>query len=247
MAVTKETTREAVAPDEGLVRASSGAGSIATQLRKAILESAYSYGERLPAERELALHYRASRSTVREALRQLEDDGLVSRKIGSGTFVSYRLLDEAPFGESEIVGATSPLELIEVRLAVEPRMASSAVLHATARDLQRLGEALAQLEACGADRDAFTKADEHFHMCLAECTKNKLMIWLYRHINSIRTHEHWGAMKDKIVTPENIKAYNRYHRELYEAICRRDRAKAVESITAHMELAHRHLVGASGI
>ena len=247
MAVTKETPRETTAPEEGLVRASSGAGSIATQLRKAILESAYSYGERLPAERELALHYQASRSTVREALRQLEEDGLVSRKIGSGTFVSYRLLDEAPFGESEIVGATSPLELIEVRFAVEPRMASSAVLHATARDLQRLGEALAQLESCGADGDAFTKADEHFHMCLAECTKNKLMIWLYRHINSIRTHEHWGAMKDKILTPENIRAYNRYHREVYEAICRRDRAKAVESITAHMELAHRHLVGASGI
>ena len=247
MAVTKETTREAAAPDEGLVRASSGAGSIATQLRKAILESAYSYGERLPAERELALHYRASRSTVREALRQLEDDGLVSRKIGSGTFVSYRLLDEAPFGESEIVGATSPLELIEVRLAVEPRMASSAVLHATARDLQRLGEALAQLETCGTDRDAFTKADEQFHMCLAECTKNKLMIWLYRHINSIRTHEHWGAMKDKILTLENIRAYNLHHREVYEAICRRDRAKAVESVTAHLELAHRHLVGASGI
>ena len=240
-------SNETAAAEDPLARASNGAGSIAAQLRRAILEGAYSYGERLPAERELAMHYQASRSTVREALRQLEEESLVARKIGSGTFVSYRLLDEAPFGESEIVGATSPLELIEVRLAVEPRMASSAVLHATARDLKRLGEALAQLEACGADTDAFTKADEHFHMCLAECTKNKLMIWLYRHINTIRTHEHWGAMKDKVLTPENIKAYNSYHRELYEAICRRDRLKAVESITAHMELAHRHLVGASGI
>ena len=66
-----------------LPSAAGGAATIAAQLRRAILDGTYGYRERLPAERELAQHYSASRSTVREALRQLEEGNLVTRRIGS--------------------------------------------------------------------------------------------------------------------------------------------------------------------
>src|SRR5690606_25394789 len=69
--------------------AAGGAAAIAAQLRRAILDGTYGFRERLPAERELASHFGASRSTVREALKQLEEGQLVTRRIGSGTFVNY--------------------------------------------------------------------------------------------------------------------------------------------------------------
>ena len=109
--------------------AGGGSAAIAAKLRRAILDGAYLYRDRLPSERELAEHFGASRSTVREALRQLEEVHLVSRRIGSGTFVTH----DSEFGGTNIAEVTSPLQLIEVRFAIEPHMTRLAVANASAR------------------------------------------------------------------------------------------------------------------
>jgi DNA-binding FadR family transcriptional regulator len=220
--------------------AARGAAAIAAQLHEAILKGAHGHGQRLPAERHLAEHFGTSRSTVREALRQLEEMDLVTRRIGSGTFVNR----PAEPGEGHVAENTSPLELIEVRQAVEPHMARMAVAHATARDLEALADALAVLESCGADRELFSSADERFHVALAEATDNPLMIWLYRQINAVRGHAQWGEMKRKILTRDNIDLYNAQHRALYEAIRRRDIEAAVRCVDEHLDKARRDLLGA---
>ncbi len=216
-----------------------GSAAIAARLRQAILDGRYADGERLPAERNLAQHFEASRSTVREALRRLEEAHLVIRRIGSGTFVSHRPTLE----QGDIAEVTSPVELIDVRLAVEPQMARLVVVNATQRDLERMGEALSRVEACDGDRELFSRADEQFHLALAECTRNPLMVWLYRQINDVRSHALWDGMKDKILTKARIAEYNRQHRELYEALCSRDVDAATQMIAAHLEKARRDLLG----
>lgn len=221
--------------------ATGGSAAIASRLQKAILDGTYAYGARLPAERDLASHFGASRSTVREALRQLEERRLLTRRIGSGTFVSYRASPDGNY----IAELTSPLELIEVRLAIEPRIARLAAVNATARDLGRMAEALERVESAGDDREAFSTADELFHLLMAECTRNPLMVWLYQQINDIRSHAQWASMKKKILTAERISDYNRQHRQLYEALRSRDVETAVAVIERHLENARRDLVGAS--
>jgi DNA-binding FadR family transcriptional regulator len=216
-----------------------GSAHIAAQLRRAILQGEYSYGERLQAERQLADHFNASRSTVREALRQLADMHLVTRRVGSGTFVSYR----HHFDDDNIAEVTSPLELIEVRLAIEPHLARLAVANASARDLDRMAEALRKVESCGRDRELFSRSDEQFHLAFSECTRNPLMVWLYRHINDVRGHKQWAAMKDKILSGDRINHYNQEHRALYEAVRSRDLEGAVRIITQHLETARRDLLG----
>ncbi len=219
-----------------------GAALIAAQLRRAILEGSYGYRERLPAERDLAQHYGASRSTVREALRQLEESNLVVRRVGSGTFANHRSNSE----EDDVAERTSPIELIEVRLAIEPQMARLASLHATQRDLDRMSEALADVEACNSrDREAFTRSDAAFHQALADCTRNPLMIGLYRQINTVRSHAQWARMRDKVLSPDRQRDYNDQHRALYDAIRSRDTENAVRIVKLHLEIAHRDLVGAS--
>ncbi|MDX1401799.1 MAG: winged helix-turn-helix domain-containing protein, partial [Kiloniellales bacterium] len=71
-------------------RSIKSADIIAQRLREAIHAGNYAPGERLPAERELAEYFGASRGTVREALKRLEDEKLLVRKIGSGTFVNFQ-------------------------------------------------------------------------------------------------------------------------------------------------------------
>ena len=218
-----------------------GSAAIAARLRQAILDGNYAYGERLPAERDLAEHFSASRSTVREALRRLEESHLVTRRIGSGTFVSYR---PTLGGDDNIAELTSPLELVDVRLGIEPHMARLAVVHATARDLDRLNEALRRVEASGEDQEYFSRADEQFHLLLAECTHNPLMVWLYQQINEVRSHAQWESMKDKVLIGPRIAEYNKEHRDLFEALRTRDADAAVGIIRSHLEKARRDLVGA---
>ena len=217
-----------------------GSAWITSQLRQAILTGGYAHGEKLPAERQLAEAFNASRTTVRAALDQLENERLVLRRVGSGTFVNFRGQNDA----GDVAELTSPLELIEVRLGIEPQMARLAVLNATARDLDRMDDILEKMESAALSPESFTLLDEQFHQLIAESTHNPLMLWLYRHINEIRTHAQWTAMRDKILTPERIGEYNEQHRNLYEAIRTRDVDSAVAIVTNHLHYARRQLIGA---
>jgi len=222
--------------------AAGGSSAIAARLHEAILDGTYPDGARLPAERDLAQHFGASRSTVREALRQLEAKGLVTRRIGSGTFVDHR---PGPDGNA-IAQVTSPIELIDVRMAIEPHIVRLAAVNASAHDLDRVGEALRHVEAAGTDREAFSEADEAFHLILAECTHNPLMVWLYQHINEVRGHTQWGRMKNQILTAKRIGDYNAQHQRLYEALRRRDVEAGVAIMISHLEKARHDLLGAGG-
>ena len=217
-----------------------GSAGIAAQLRRAILGGTYGFNERLPSERYLAEHFSASRGTIREALRRLQEMNMVSRQVGSGTFVTYREMS----GQMEIANVTSPLELIDVRFGIEPQMTRLAVANATLVDIERLRRALEQVESTN-DPAAFTLADSEFHLALAECTRNRLMVWLYQLVNETRGHEQWTAMRDKILTPERIAEYNVHHRELFTSIASRNLKRAVNTITRHLERARTDLVGAN--
>ena len=205
-------------------------GHIVAQLRNKIMEGQYAHEERLPAERHLAEEYDVSRGTIRSALQALEDQKLVIRQVGSGTYVT---LPET-IHQHEISSVTSPLEMVEVRIAVEPQMVRLAVINASHRDLEALHKAVQECEGCGGDAEIFARADTAFHMALAQCSKNKLLIWIYERISEVRDYSLWRSMKSKLLTQERIDYYNKQHRDLYKAIESRDANEAVSIIRKHL-------------
>ncbi len=211
--------------------------AIAARLREAIADGIYVDGERLPAERTLADAFSCSRTTVREALRLLCAGDLVSRRAGSGTFVTFSPDAENP----DIAEITSPLELIDVRIAVEPHMARLATLHATMRDLDRISHALDALESSG-EPESFTRQDRIFHQLVADATHNPLMCSFYRRINHVRGHRQWSAMKDKVLTGQAMESYNQDHRRLFEALGLRDADRAADIVLNHLQKARLQLV-----
>jgi DNA-binding FadR family transcriptional regulator len=217
-----------------------GVGAISAYLRRAIETGAYSEGDRLPPERQLAITFDAARSTVRRALDQLEKAGLVSRRLGSGTYVGS---NAAPHG-SDLAERTSPLQLIEARLAVEPYTTRLAVLHATRRHLDDMEAVLARAESSLHDKDAFSRWDGEFHLMIAQAASNPLLLMVYRQINQVRIHAQWDAMKEKILTEEVIVAYNRQHRGIFNALNERDAVTAQNLITEHLEKARDDLLRA---
>ncbi len=241
--MTNESFRQAEAAFARLAKPGSGVGAISAYLQRAIETGAYSEGDRLPPERQLAETFKAARSTVRRALDKLEKEGLVSRRLGSGTFVGTSVA--AGQRPADLVDELSPLQLIEARMAVEPFTTRLAVLHATRRTLDEMDAVLSHAEASADDKDAFSKWDGEFHLLLARASANPLLLSVYRQINHVRLHAQWDAMKEKILTPEVIDAYSRQHRGILNAIHVRDAQLAQTLMTEHLETAREDLVKAS--
>ncbi|MBL8907597.1 MAG: FadR family transcriptional regulator [Rhizobiales bacterium] len=235
---------DAESEDPQLV-ANRGANSITARLRRAIETGVYSDGDQLPPERQLAVAFGTARSTIRKALDQLEVKGFVSRRVGSGTFVSYA----GPVQDTmaDVTDLISPLQLIETRFAIEPYMAKLATLHASARDLDAMQAVLDRIERVETDADAFTRLDSEFHLQLARCSRNPLIYRLYQQINTIRAHAQWEQMKQIILSNEKMAIYNQQHRAIVEALRQRDVQAAVDQISRHLETARQDLLGADSI
>jgi DNA-binding FadR family transcriptional regulator len=227
----------------GLAKPGRGPRAISAYLQRAIETGAYSEGDRLPPERQLAATFQAARSTVRRALDQLEKAGLVSRKLGSGTFVGASAASSRR--HIDLADQVSPLQLVEARLAVEPFTTRLAVLHATRRNLDDMEVVLKHAEESINDKDSFSKWDGEFHLLIAHASSNPLLINVYRQINHVRLHAQWDAMKEKILTPEVVAAYNRQHRGIFNALNERDAQTAYALITEHLEKARDDLVRAN--
>ncbi len=225
--------------------ANRGASSITARLRRAIETGIYADGDQLPPERQLAVAFGTARSTIRKALDQLEQKGLVVRRVGSGTFVNY----SGPVQDamSDVTDLISPLQLIETRFAIEPYMARLAAVHASSRDLDAIEGILNQLESVRGDQDLFTKLDSEFHLQLARCSHNPLILRLYQQINTVRSHAQWEQMKQIILTTAKMDLYNQQHRAIVDALRQRDAPGAAEQISRHLETARQDLVGADSI
>jgi len=241
--VSEHRSREAEPILVGLSKSGRGPRAISAYLQRAIETGAYGEGDRLPPERELAATFQAARSTVRRALDQLEKAGLVSRRLGSGTFVGATTA--ANRKTHDLADQVSPIQLIEARLAVEPFTTRLAVLHATRGNLDDMELVLKHAEESLADKDDFSKWDGEFHLLIAHASGNPLLINVYRQINHVRLHAQWDAMKEKILTPDVVTAYNRQHRAIFNALNERDAQGAYALITEHLEKAREDLVKAN--
>ncbi len=213
--------------------------SVVAQLRRSIDEGLYKHQDRLPAERLLAEQFNASRGTIRSALQQLEKQNLVKRSLGSGTFVN---VSEEVDVES-IIKITSPLEVIEVRIALEPHMMKQVVANASRNNLDSLADALNQVINCNNDPDRFTVSDTNFHIALAECSQNSLLLWLYRQISRVREYSQWRQVKDRVLTQQKIEQYNHEHKALYDAIVSRHADMAFDIMKSHLSGARDDLLG----
>jgi DNA-binding FadR family transcriptional regulator len=218
-----------------------GAGEIAFQLRRQITGGVLMDGERLSPERIFADQFGVSRGTVRDALRRLEDAGFVEKRAGSGTYVRYTVADDTP----SIAQVTSPLELIDARFALEPQIVRLAVLNASEPQLKKVEQALKTMEECNGAADPFAIGDDAFHLALAECTKNALLVWITRRVSEVRNNTEWSRMRSETLTPEMIQRYNEHHREILDAVRARDAETAASAMRHHLSLARDSLLKAA--
>ncbi|MEM7438696.1 MAG: FadR/GntR family transcriptional regulator [Pseudomonadota bacterium] len=217
------------------------AAVVATMMRRAIEDGEYQRFERLPSSREMAESFGVARNTLREALNQLQKEGLLETRAGSGTYVTTQEPDKIPAALDE----AAPLELIDARFALEPHICRLCVLHGKREDWERLEELCALMEAAVNDPAAFAEADTVFHRALVEATRNTLLIWLISQITAVRTFDEWTRMRQLTLDKDIIQAYNTQHRAVVDAIRSREPERAAANMKEHLETARLSLMRAA--
>lgn len=152
-------------------------GRIVQQIKNAILRGTLKPRDRLPPERELVERFRASRISVREALKNLEASGLLTIKQGSGVFVAE--IDSKPISESLSsilrIKKTTINELTEARIILEPGIAMLAAERITPDEIKKLEKNVQEtVEFLKSKSPAYEKNIE-FHSVLAEATHNPVI------------------------------------------------------------------------
>jgi GntR family transcriptional repressor for pyruvate dehydrogenase complex len=183
-----------------------------------------------PQKRHLAEQFQVSRGTILAVLQVLENQRMVTRQIGSGTYVNLQNTSD----QYEISSIISQIEMVEVRIAVELQMVRLAIINASYRNLENLHSALTKCKDFGGNLEKFALADTAFKFALAGCSKKKLSFWVYERISKVRQNAQWQNMKTTLLTPERINYYNKQYRAIYDAILSRGVDKANKLIKNHL-------------
>lgn len=205
---------------------------LSVDLERLILEGTLEPGAKIPSERELAEFLKVSRASIRDALRELENRGLIDRKPGRGTIVL------SPGGNARIadsvLGEMATLkpelrDIMELRAIVEPPIARITAGRATSRDLAQLRELVEAMEG-DVTKERYAELDRAFHQAIAQYAHNPLLTF----INERIAEQIEPSRASRYQTKARRSASSAAHRRIFEAIAAGDGELAEEEARDHV-------------
>lgn len=206
------------------------AEQVEEQIYHYILDTPLKPGTKLPNEFELGEKFGVGRSTIREAIKLLSSKGIVNVRRGSGTYVLTTVLGKGdPLGLSNVHDKTAlALDLVNVRLLLEPGIAEMAANNATEEDIARIKRLCARVEDKISGGEYYIEDDIAFHTCVATASKNTVVEQLIPIIDTaVMMFVH---VTHKKLTEETIMT----HRMVLESIVAHDPVGARNAMTMHL-------------
>jgi GntR family transcriptional regulator, transcriptional repressor for pyruvate dehydrogenase complex len=208
---------------------------VVRQLASAVQRGDLRLGDRLPVERAMADHLGVSRMTIRKALDQLRDAGVLQSQAGrgrdSGSFVSseavpVELLVASPLEFDAIVDA------LEARRMLEPQIAQMAGARATESDLAHLREILYEQIRAGDDLRRVRELDPSFHIGIARATHNTIVVVLMQTLlERLELTRNPPAERD-----DEARRTVDMHHETIDAIASRDPIRIESAMRRHLRM-----------
>lgn len=228
------------APDNRQKRLPMKQAQIENELMQIVEESHLRAGGQLPPERDLCERLGVSRGTLRKVLNVLEARGVVRRHVGRGTFA----IKPQFVGASSLVDiadATSPWELMELRLMIEPQIARLAAMRASQTEINYMRHCVAKSSEAE-DQETYETWDMTLHRTVAEAAHNRLVLSVFEPVNELRKLTVWGQLRRIIVSPPGmIQHWCSQHRAFVDAIADRDPKAAEEKARFHVEEVFRSM------
>lgn len=216
---------------------------LSIDLERLILLGELEPGERIPSERELAGHLGVSRVSIRQALHELENRGLIDRRPGRGTIVlkpgENSELAERGFGLAHALHGQVG-EIMELRAIIEPPIARIAAARATSRDIAQLEELVLAMEE-EVTKKRYAELDRAFHQAIAQYAHNPLLVLLNEQIAT----QIAPSRSTTYQTKARRKASREAHRRIYEAIAAGDGEAAEREAREHVRDISRQIARAA--
>ncbi len=198
-----------------------------------IIEHKMMPGDQLPTEVEFLNKLEVSRGTLREAFKVLVARNILEIRQGAGTFISNKKgIPDDPLGLTFIYDDNRlVLDMLEVRLMFEPRVAELAAVYATAEQKAELELQAEELERCIQAGEPYAQADSRFHRLIAEASGNRVVENLTHILNS-------SVSKNIEITLDTQRENNTiyYHRKILKAIQEGNINNAHYFMTMHLNL-----------
>lgn len=209
---------------------------IYNQILSEIQSGSFNIGDKLPAERELCAQFGVSRAPIRQALSALELNGIIYSRQGEGVYVKNTQITNNS-ESSFILDSTSPEDIVEARMNIEPLIIKYAAQRATEEDIKELRSTIQKMEEETKAGFYVPETDEALHKGIAKASHNDLFIKIMAAIsNAMKSQEMWKFIRDRTVTRPDYREVNfKEHKMLIKAIEEHNETEAVEIMTFHMQ------------
>lgn len=195
-------------------------------------------GDKLPNEKDLAEEMKVSRTTVREAVQYLITQGVLEIRRGKGTYVVEASQAAEEFGfDSLKVMHVKIRDLYELRMMLEPQMASMAAVRATDAELEEILQLGATLKESSAVMEENSQGNQEFHNAVARASHNEFGIRLMEIINQalVKAFEE-NRLKQTLYTDMIMD-----HTMIMEYLKLRDGDGARQAMELHIRLSLIHI------
>ncbi len=218
--------------------AQSGYERVLGFVREQLLSGRLKAGDRLLAERELAVRLGVSRPVIREVLRALAAMGVIEIRHGHGSVV--RKPDFSEMGDLFTLMLAQNAEVVddvmEARIAIERQAIRLACKRATPGDIQLLEEAMRQIIATVSDPAAGSEADFAFHRRIVDAAHSPTLSSVYAAISNLLKQSH-KQRRLRISHVEGMEAYLiDHHKLVLSALVRGDVEAADKLLTEHFAI-----------
>jgi GntR family transcriptional regulator, transcriptional repressor for pyruvate dehydrogenase complex len=221
---------------------------VAQQIRDFIVAEGLAENTRLPAERDLAIKFGASRPTISQALRTLSLMGLVEIRPGSGAYVVHQpdKIITASVNLMLDLDKDSVSHLAKLRLWLETIGARESARQASPDDLARIHAAFERLSSSAGKTSAWIAADTVFHASIVRSSGNPFLAAIYESVHTAviaYEHEPW-IRSDKVpswLMPRRVAEVQSLHESIMMALRERDEQGAVAAVLRHHQIMVAHL------
>ena len=205
---------------------------IVQQFHNLIRQGKLKHGDRLPSERDLAEQFKVSRSSVREAIRSLELQGLVVSKRGSGTFINADNLDAvlALMPATLSTGGEDLSHVFEMRHLLEPPIAALAARRATSEEMKLLRQILEQQRMQIEAGETGVESDTAFHFALASATHNTALVKVVSAVEDILQMSRDLSLQEPGRPQRSLAS----HHEILETIIAGDAERSQRAMEHHL-------------
>ncbi len=206
---------------------------LANAIAKEILEGRIRHGEQLPTETTLCEEFGASRSTVREGIRLLEETGLIRRESSKRMVASRPSTGEVSthVQRAMVLHQVSFRNLWEAAMILEPAMSEQAARHITEADLEALRDNLARTEVALKAGRSLVELDLEFHVLIADAVHNPALKMSREPLANL----FYSAFESVLNSvPRAGQRLLTAHRQLYKLLAERDAAGAREWMHKHI-------------